>query len=164
MKKLPSRRATYLIGFIIIVALLGFAIYLEVFQGIQPCPLCILQRICLAIIGIIFLIGALFKFKKFGNFIVGSSAFLMSLAGALLAGRQSWLQHNPSGLTSNCDVSFQYMLQAMPFDQVVMKILQGGTECSQVNWEVFHLSLADLSLCGFVIFLCITVWQLCRKL
>ena len=163
MTKLPSIRMTYLIGFIIIAAFLGFAAYLELFQGIMPCPLCILQRVCLAVLGIFFLVGAIFRFKKCGNIIIGLLAFLISLGGALLSGRQLWLQHNPLGLSSNCDVSLQYMLKALPLDQVIMRVFQGGTECSQVNWQFLNVSLAGWSFIWFVIFIIVSIWQMSRK-
>ena len=163
MKKLPSQRNTYWLGFILILAFLAFAIYLEMFQGVTPCPLCILQRICLCGLAIVFFMGAIIKLRKLGSVIVGSMGFLISIAGLLLSGRQAWLQHNASGLTSNCDVSFQYMVQVMPLSEVLKKIFLGGTECSQINWEFLHLSLAEWSFIWFLIFSIVSIWQICRK-
>lgn len=163
MNLIPTKRITYLIEFFFVAALLGFAAFLEYYKGILPCPLCMMQRFCLAALGMTFIIGASFKLNKISGFLVGSFAFLFSLAGAILAGRQSWLQHNPSGLTSNCDVSFQYMLKVLPFDEVVKKAFTGGAECSQIDWQFLHLSLAEWSFLLFIIFIGLSIWQLVRK-
>lgn len=163
MKTLLTKRTVYLIEFFLVAGLLAFAAFLEYYKGILPCPLCMMQRFCLAILGILFVIGASFNLKRIGSFFIGSLAFLFSLAGAVLAGRQAWIQHNPSGLSSNCDVSFQYMMKVLPFDEVLKKAFAGGAECSQIDWQLWHLSLAEWSFLLFIFFICISIWQIARK-
>lgn len=163
MKSLLTKRTVYLIEFFIVVALFGLAAYLEYYEGILPCPLCMMQRICLAALGVTFVIGASLNLKKIGGFLVGAFAFLFSLTGAILAGRQAWLQHFPSSVSSNCDVSFQYMMKVLPFDQVIKRAFAGGIECSQVGWQFLSLSLAEWSFILFVFFMCVSAWQICRK-
>lgn len=163
MKKLLTKRTVYLIEFFLVAALLAFAAFLEYYEGILPCPLCMMQRFCLAALGIIFVIGACYNFKRVGSVLVGAISFLFSLTGAILAGRQAWLQHFPSSASSNCDVSFQYMMKVLPFDQVLKRALAGGAECSQIDWQFMHLTLAEWSLFLFVFFVCVSVWQTFRK-
>ena len=124
--KILSRRLTYLFGFIMICSLLGISAYLQKHDGIHPCPLCILQRISLVILRVTFFFGAVFDLKRVGGIILGIAAFLIALSGALLSGRQVWLQHLPPNQNVDCGASLQYMLQVFPLNQVFKLIMGGG--------------------------------------
>jgi disulfide bond formation protein DsbB len=157
-----SARATYLIGLIAVIALLGIVAYLQAFAGLDPCPLCILQRFTLILLGIVFFFGALIKLKKTGHFFINLLAIVFSSLGALLAGRQVWLQHLPADQSAGCGASLDYMLQVFPLKDVLQKVLEGTSECSKVGIEFLHISLAAWSLICFCAFIVISVWQFCR--
>jgi len=161
MIKLFSPRLTYLIGFIIVCISMGATAYLQTHYGITPCPLCILQRIVLALLGIVFFFGATLQLKKVGRIFFDVLASAFATMGVLLAGRQVWLQHMPSQGT-DCGASLQYMLQALPLNQVLQKVFAGSAECSRVDWRFLSLSLAEWSLICFVVLLFIAVLQLVR--
>jgi disulfide bond formation protein DsbB len=148
MNKISERRY-YFLGFIITIIVLGVTYYLQDFDGFIPCPLCILQRITLTLLSILFLIGSIFAFKKIGNFLLSFFASLISLLGIFFSGRQVWLQHFPNK-NADCGASLQYLIHVLPFDQVVSKVLQGTAECAQKGWEFLTLSLAEWSLICFV--------------
>jgi len=156
-------RLMYAYAFMSIVAMFFIAMYLQFVKGINPCPLCIVQRIALAFLAVFFFLGMLFQLKKFGRFFVGGFAFIISAAGATLAGRQVWLQHLPPNKSAECGVSLQYMLQVLPLDQVLKKVLQGTADCSQLEWTLFGFSLAEWTLFWFVIFALFALWQTCRR-
>ncbi len=162
--KLFSLRLTYLIGFIIILLLLGGTTFLQLYEGVTPCPLCALQRITMAALGVTFFFAAAIHLKKFGYLFFGTLAFLLALLGALLSGRQVWLQHLPPNQSADCGVSLQYMLHVLPLHQVLMKVIAGGAECAQIGWQFLNLSLAEWSLIWFVLFLLVTILQLKRTL
>jgi disulfide bond formation protein DsbB len=122
-----------------------------------------LQRITLALLGVVFFLGAVLNFKKIGQLFWGLLASVTALLGIVLAGRQVWLQHFPSSDTSGCEASLDYMLQIMPITQVLKKVFIGGAECSQVDWKLIGLSLAEWSLICFVVLFLFSFWQLCRK-
>ena len=151
-------RLTYLLGFILICCMLAGVAYLQA-RGFNPCPLCILQRYTLSLLGLIFLLGALFKLRKWNALVIGCSAILISALGIFLAGRQAWLQHLPNPNHVDCGASLEYMLQVLPWKQVLSNVLQGSAECSQVEWQFLNLSLADWSLIGFTVLLIIGIWQ-----
>ncbi len=163
MKIFLSKRLTYLLGFLIICSLVGVSMYLQKHDGMHPCALCILQRFSLAILGIVFLFGAIFNLKRIGGIILGLFAFLVALSGALLSGRQVWLQHLPPNPNGDCGASLQYMLQAFPLNQVVKLIIGGGAECAHVGWQFLYLSLAEWSLVWFAIFFLLALVQLFRQ-
>ncbi|HSW69156.1 MAG TPA: disulfide bond formation protein B [Gammaproteobacteria bacterium] len=145
-----SHRAMFLSAFIITASMLSITFYLQNYDGFVPCPLCILQRMTLGILSIIFFFGGVLPIKKMGNIFLSVSASLVTLIGMILSGRQVWLQHLPPDKNADCGVSLQYLLNVLPFDQVISKIFQGTAECSQKGWEFLHLSLAEWSLICFV--------------
>ena len=130
-----SMRLNYLMGFIVVSAILLTSIYFQVFDGIMPCPLCTLQRICFGILGILFLIGIM-AYKKYSvRLVINTLCGFFAIFGISLAGRQVWLQHFPSANASECGVSLQYMMQVLPMNEVIQKILTGSAECTQRGWE-----------------------------
>lgn len=164
LMRTASQQTSYFIAFLVVLLLLAAAKFLQLYMGINPCPLCILQRVVMGLLGILFLFGIAFCVNTIARFSFGLLGFLISLLGVVVSGRQVWLQHLPStGLSSNCDVSLQYMLQALPFDQVLKNIFAGGSTCSQVEWQFLHLSLAEWSLISFVAFSVFALVQILRK-
>ena len=157
-----SQRMAYLIGFIIILILIGVGFYLQIYDGITPCPLCILQRMTLGMLGVIFFFGAVVKTKKFGQRFIASFAMIISLLGIFLSARQVWLQHLPFDKNSDCGASLNYLLHVLPLTEVAQKVLAGSAECSVINWQFLHLSLADWSLCWFILLLIFSLLQCLR--
>lgn len=163
MKKL-SIRTIYCIAFIVVGLLLSVSFYLQNYKGMIPCPLCLLQRAALMLLGLLFFLGAVFKFKKCGHIILSLLVTLVTSIGTVLAGRQAWLQLFADNQKMDCSASLEYMLRALPIKQVIAKIFAGSTECSFVEWRFLSLSLADWSLLCFVSLLLLAIWQFCRAL
>lgn len=157
MIKMPSKRLTYFLGFIVIACLISSTFYLEKYAGFVPCPLCILQRLMLGLTGVAFFFGSLTSTRFWGWF-----ATLSLCLGTFLAGRQVWLQHLPLNPNADCGVSLQFLLKVLPFDQALSRILQGSAECAQKGWEFLHLSLAEWSLGCFILLLLLSLFQLHR--
>src|SRR5579863_2595626 len=121
--KIMPIRSSYIFGLIIVITLLLASFYFQIYKGMMPCPLCILQRIAFGILGILFFIG-IFVYPKHGfRLTINALCGLTSLLGIFLAGRQVWLQHFPSAHTTECGVSLQYMMQVLPLNEVIRKIL-----------------------------------------
>lgn len=159
-----SIRLTYFIGLLLIIFLLGLATYLEVYEGINPCPLCVMQRIVLIALGVIFFFAMLIKSNNFLHYFLGICSFIISLSGVLLSGRQVWLQHIPSHGMGECGISLQYLFKIFTFTEALQHLWKGGIECSQHDWEFLHLSLAEWSLLWFVVFFMLALFQLKRLL
>lgn len=158
-----SLRTTYFISFILVMSLIGTTLYLQKYSGFVPCPLCILQRIVFAMLGVIFFFGALAAAKKVKQLFIGIAASLVSLLGIVLSGRQVWLQHLPPNENVDCGASLQYLLHVLPWDEVLKKIFQGTAECTLKGSEFFHLSLAEWSLICFILFLILSLAQTSRS-
>lgn len=153
-----STRFIYFMSFMLVLFLLGFSFYLEKYQGFNPCPLCLLQRFMLILLGVIFLFGSILRVKKITRIIIALLASMTALAGLFLSARQVWLQTLPKENMADCGVSLRYMLEMLPFDQVMQKVLQGSAECAQTGWEFIGISLAGWSLCFFLLFFVISIF------
>ena len=136
--------------FVICLALLFFALYLEHFQGLEACPLCVFQRIAYILIMLITLIGAIHNPKNLFLVIYKSLIIIIAITGALIAGRQIWLQHLPPELVPECGPGLDYMLNVFPFSEAIKMILAGSGECAEVKWRFISLSIAEWSLIMFV--------------
>jgi len=162
-EKIMPTRLIYTFGFTLISALLITSIYLQYFDGILPCPLCTLQRICFVLLGSLFLVGILTAAKQSATRIISSSATLIALLGIFLSARQIWLQHFPSPGNTECGVSLQYMMQVLPLNEVMRKIFSGTAECSQRGFEFLTFNMAEWALIWFVLFLLISLHLLFKK-
>jgi disulfide bond formation protein DsbB len=159
-----STRILYFFGFIIVAILLLTSVYLQLFKGIEPCPLCALQRIVFGFLGFFFLAGFFLHAKRYARIFINVLCGLFSIGGMLLAGRQIWLQRFPSSDGSECGVSLQYMVQVLPLHEVLQKIIQGSTECAARGWEFLSLNMAEWAFIWFALFLLLTIYlfQRCK--
>ena len=149
--KNKSFRKISLLGFLACLGLLGFGLYLELGEGIEPCPLCILQRITFLLLAVIFLISALHNPKEVGRNVYNVLIFIVSCFGIYLSFRQLWLQTHPLSVEV-CAPSFNYMWNNWPFSQVLVTMFRGTSDCAEVSWTLLGLSMPSWSLIWFVIF------------
>jgi disulfide bond formation protein DsbB len=142
-------RPFYLALFIVCLSLLGFGLYLEHVQGIEPCPLCAFQRMCYIAISLIALAAAIHNPDSWMRYIYSGLTLIASLIGAGIAGRQVWLQHLPPELVPECGPGLEYMMEVFPFMDAMKMIISGSGECAEVHWTFLSLSIAEWSLVCF---------------
>lgn len=161
-----TQRFAYLIGLLIVAGILATGYYLEYHLGIMPCPLCTLQRICFGITGILFLAGLFLYRCRLAVLFLNMLSLLFSAGGMFLAARQIWIQLYPSSENSDCGVSLQFMLGALPLTDVARKIFSGSAECTQRGWEFLNLNIPEWSLIFFTLFFitsCFYLFRGCRR-
>jgi disulfide bond formation protein DsbB len=147
-------RWTSFVGLCICLGLLAFAAYLQVHLGLLPCPLCVLQRIMIAFIGLVFLVGCLYTpNEKLGQRIHSSFIVAFSFLGVLLAIRHVWLAHQPPGTVATCSPTLEYMLQNLPLGQTLQLMLTGSGDCARVTYRLFTLSIPEWTLLFFIAFM-----------
>lgn len=137
------RRMGNVIGVLICAGLLGFALYAQFHLHLQPCPLCIFQRIGIALIGLVFLLAAVHHPRRWGRRVYAVLVAIAALATAGVALRQIYLQHLPPGSVPSCGAPLSVMLQFMPVTSVIRKVLEGSGECSIVNWRFLGLAMSE---------------------
>lgn len=154
MTTLHSRgpfRLPFFLGFLACAGLLAYAIYLQLHDGLEPCNLCIFQRVAFAALGIVFLLGALHGPKRAGGRgVYGVAALLASLAGIAIAGRHVWVQMQPPGMVS-CGAPLSFMRETMSTWDVVRKVMTATGNCGDIDWTFLGLSMPWWSLIWFVL-------------
>jgi disulfide bond formation protein DsbB len=147
---LPPRRIAYFLAFFVCTTLICYALYLQYIDGLEPCPLCIFQRICVIIIGVVFLVAGFHHPGRAGATVYALVQLLAGGAGIAFAGRQVWLQSLPADQVPACGMGLNYMLDTLPFTDVLKKVFEGSGECAEKAWEFLHLSLAGWALVFFI--------------
>ncbi|MBS0387687.1 MAG: disulfide bond formation protein B [Proteobacteria bacterium] len=139
---MPSRRLLNLLGFLACVGLLGYAIYVQGVLRVEPCPLCIFQRVGIAACGLLFFIA--WAHNPASAWIARSYAALIVVAALVtvgIAARHVWIQHLPEDAVPSCGAGLNFMLEEFPVAEVIRKVLTGSGECHQVNWVFLGLSM-----------------------
>jgi disulfide bond formation protein DsbB len=152
-------RVVFAAIFLACAGLLSFGLYLQEEVGLDPCPMCILQRYAFVAIGITALVAAIHGPTR-GLALKGYAliAIAFTLIGGGTAVRQSWLQHFPPKASLSCGADLEGLIQTLPLSQALPKIFQGTGDCSIVTWTFLGLSIAEWALVWFVIFLVVTIW------
>jgi len=137
-----SRRIGFLAIFLACAGMMAFALYLQYYEFLNPCPLCIFQRVCVIAVGVIALIAALHNPKSTGGVRVYTVLGLLTAAtGFGVAARHAYIQTLPPDQVPACGPGLNYMLQNMPFGKVLKTVLYGSGECAQIDWSLLGISL-----------------------
>ena len=146
---LARSRSLYLLVSLACLAVLGAAFYLEMQVGLEPCSLCITQRVLLGAVTLTCLAVAAHSPQRIGWRIYSFLVLLLALAGGLSATRQIWLQAQPPMLSQGCHPGLDYMVQVWSPAELWHALLLGTPECARINWTLFGLSLPEWSLLAF---------------
>ena len=131
------------------VAALAFGLYLQHGLGLEPCPMCIVQRYALVLVAIVAAASAFTSSRR--SLLTGSAVLLMlSGFGAFVAARQSFLQWYPPEVVS-CGRDFYGMVETFPLKRVIPMIFKGSGDCSKVDWTFLGGSIANWSFVSFVL-------------
>lgn len=143
-----SRRQTLAVVCAGCVALLGYGLYLQHGVGLEPCPMCIVQRYALVLVAII--AGLTGATGRKGLQTVGVVLMLLVAGfGAFTAARQSWLQWYPPEVAS-CGRDFYGMIETFPLQRAIPMIFKGSGDCTKIDWTFLGLSIANWSFLCFV--------------
>ena len=163
MPKLPNARiCNAMLALLALVAML-VALYLQHYQGLDPCPLCVFQRVAVISVGVVALIAAVHGPQAWGQRIYAGLMALSAFAGVVVAGRHVWLQHLPADQVPSCGPGLDFWIAALPWQQVVQQVFQGSGECAKVDWTLLGLSLPMWTLMLFVGLLLAAMVQLVRR-
>jgi disulfide bond formation protein DsbB len=135
------RRQGNLLGFGACAGLLAYAYYSEFALHLEPCPLCIFQRVGVFTMGLLFLIAALHDPVGWGRRVYASLFALTSLATIGVAVRHLYIQSLPEGSVPACGASLVFMLKVFSLSDVVVKVLSGSGECAKVTWSFLGLAM-----------------------
>jgi disulfide bond formation protein DsbB len=143
-------RIWFLIVALACAALLGYGLYLQHALFIDPCPLCVLQRLAFMWIGAVSVLAFIHNPGPAGRWIYTGLFLLGSVLGASIAGRHVWLQNLPAEQVPDCGMGLNYMLETMPFTEVLSEVLYGSGECAEIDWSFLGLSMPNWTLLWFI--------------
>ncbi len=164
MNWLSPRRA-FLLAAAVPAALLAFGYFLQYVQGLQPCPLCLVQRGFFYAVIAVCVVAALHGPGTKGIVAYAGLAGLFALGGAAVAARQVWLQHLPPDKVPQCGPDLFFMLENFALSRVLKTVLITGTgECAVVDWTFLGFSIAEWALGWFVALALYMAWLATRSI
>jgi protein dithiol:quinone oxidoreductase len=136
-----TARAANSLGFLACAVLLGYAYYAQYALHLEPCPLCMFQRIGILVVAVAFALAAAIDPVSWGRKLYAAAIALASLATLGIAARHLYIQSLPPGSVPACGASLEWMLKVSPLPQVIAKVLSGSGECAKINWRLLGLSM-----------------------
>jgi protein dithiol:quinone oxidoreductase len=138
---LRNRRLLNAAGAAACLAMLLYAFYAQYVLRLEPCPLCMFQRITVLALGIVFAIAAIHHPRAWGSYVYAFFIALAALATIGIAARHLYIQSLPPGSVPACGAPLDALLRMFPLTEVIRKVLRGGGECALVNWRFLGLAM-----------------------
>ena len=157
---LPTHRQTNLLIFTGCLLLILIALYMQHVMGLNPCYLCITQRVFVILTGII---GLLALIHNRGRRIYGALTSLSALGGAFFSSKQLWLQSLPEDQVPACGPPAEYLFDVFSFNEALGMLLRGDGNCAEIQWTLLGLSIPGWTLICFLGLAALGIWQVVRR-
>lgn len=136
-----TARTANILGAAACAALLAYAYYAQYAMHLEPCPLCIFQRVGIFALGVIFALAALHDPGVVGRRVYAVLLDLAAMATIGVAARQLYIQSLPPDAVPACGASLDFLLKVFPLNEVLVKVLTGSGECAKVDWRFLGLAM-----------------------
>ncbi len=138
------------LGAIVSIGLVVLALFIQTRFQLEPCPLCITQRMVFLGLGLLFLLAAVLP--RYGNMALVWFVFqgLTAAGGMGVAVRHWWLQAHHGELIADCGVGFDYMFDNFPLQKALRLLFRGTGDCAAIDWTWLGLSLPQLALIAYI--------------
>jgi disulfide bond formation protein DsbB len=143
-------RIWFLLAGLSCFSMLGIGAYLQFVENLEPCPLCISQRIALLLLGIVFLAAAIHNPRQQGIKIYSIAGAVTALAGGSISTRHIWIQHLPPNEVPECGPGLSYVFENFPLTETLKLMLSGTGDCAKVDWTLLGLSIPEWTLMAFL--------------
>jgi len=157
-----SPRTAFALPALACALLLAYGFYLQYAKGLEPCPLCLVQRAFFFAVLAVCAIATLHGPRGGARVAYAIGTLLFAVGGAAIASRQVWLQHLPADKVPACGPGLFFMLENFPLAQTLKRLFSGSGECAVVDWTFLGLSIAEWSLACFVALALYAAWLLLR--
>lgn len=159
---LPIRLSNLIIA-IGCALLIAIALYMQYQLGLEPCPLCMTQRVAIIAVGLV--AGVAFLHNPAGTMrrVYAAIGAILAVLGGAVSSRQLWLQSLPEDQVPACGPSLEYMLETFPLADTLRVMLQGDGNCAEVVWTFMGLSIPAWTLVAFVGLAGFNLWQMLRR-
>lgn len=152
-----KRRLVWLACLLSVAGLLGYAYYQQYVEYLDPCPLCITQRLFYFCLAIVALIGAVLSRRPGAQRVLGALFSVAAIGGVATAGRHVWLQHLPPEKVPACGLGLQHWLETESPFRVLVLLFKGDGNCAEVDWTFLGFSMGEWSLAWFTGFLALGI-------
>lgn len=160
---LPNKRLLNLAGALACAGMMAFALYAQHVLLLDPCPLCILQRIAVIALGVTFLLAAIHGPQKAGARVYAIVCGLFAVLGAAVAGWHVRLQNLPADEVPSCGPGLEYMVENFPLNDVLGMVLKGSGECAEVSWRFLGLTMPTWVLISALTLGMFAIWNNLRR-
>jgi len=158
-----TSRQGNLLGFAACAGLLAYAYYAQVVLHLEPCPLCIFQRVGVFALGIVFLIAAAHDPVGWGRRVYALLLAAAALSTIGVAVRHLYIQSLPEGSIPACGASLDFMLKVFSLSEVLVKVLSGSGECAKVTWSFLGLAMPAWVLIAALVLGAYGLWNNLRR-
>lgn len=149
--RMPGYLTTlYLLGFVACAALLGAAYYFEYFLYLDPCPLCVVQRVVTLVIGLSCLVAAISRGLLSLQLVMMGVVVITAAFGIWVADHHVFIQNLPEDQVPACGPDLAYMIETLPMNDLINRMLQGNGSCADVSWHFLSLSMPEWMRLWFV--------------
>lgn len=151
---------------LVLLAIASMAIAVYFMSGhleLDACPLCMTQRIFVAAWGLVAVVALVHNPVSWGRRVYGALCALAGLGGGAVAARHVWLQHLPEDQVPACGPPLEYLVDTLPFTEVISTVLMGDGNCAEVVWTFMGLSIPEQTLILFAVASVISLWQTFRR-
>lgn len=162
MSLIPAPRPLNLLIVLACLFAMAMVYYLDALLGLEPCPLCLTQRIFVVFCGAVAMLAFMHGPAALGLRLYAALGLLSAGIGGAIAGRHVWLQHLPEDQVPACGPDLMYMIETFPFSQTLELLLMGDGNCADVVWTFLGLSIPEQALIFFVGIMCASLIQLLR--
>ena len=142
--------------------MLAYGLYVQHVLFIDPCPLCVFQRLAFIWMGAVALLAVIHNPQDFGRPVYGGLLILGAAAGITVAVRHLWLQSLPAEQVPDCGMGLNYMLETLPFTQVLAEVFRGSGECAEGDWVFLGLSMPGWTFLWYLAFAAGTIFVLLK--
>jgi len=141
--------------------ILAASFYFQYVRDMQPCPLCIMQRLC--VFGL--LLCSLFAIRL-GTVkrarIISTGQIFFALSGIYFSGRQLWLQSLPADSAPACMPGIDVLIKYFPWQDILHALFWGAGDCAEVSWQWLGLSMPAWTFLYFFLMLTASIGLLWR--
>lgn len=163
MTRITPRQTWFMLA-IGAIALAAATVLLSDWFHLDPCYLCVFQRVLLFVMGGLALGAAIFGTQRLAGCLFGLAAPFVAFFAIGIASYQSWLQMQPPGSITcvggnpgSIELVVEWLGQRMP------SLFLATGFCEDDGMILFGLSLANWAVLCFTIFFITAIWTLRRS-
>mgnify|MGYP006074232267 FL=1 len=152
-----------LLGALLSFLLVGLALTIQTQFNLEPCPLCVSQRIVFILIGLLFLVFSFLNPTRLIKFIHLVSLLVVNIAGIVFAIKHILIQGKWITVPAECGIDLDYMFENFPIREAFSLLFKGTGDCSEIDWLFLGLSLPQLALIAYIMF-CVITFYIYKKI